>query len=66
MLARWELLDYVARRYGKLEDVFDLDAQKLQLARQGRIDINSLEQNRERFASRIASLIQVRLTVTSR
>jgi endonuclease G, mitochondrial len=54
MLTRWTVLDYVAHRYGKLEEVFEQDEKRLQLARDGVIKTASLESNPDRIARRMA------------
>lgn len=54
MLTPRYVLKHVAQRYGKLEPIFDVDAQKLDLLRKGQINITSLDNDRDRVRLRLA------------
>lgn len=54
MISQWNVLQYVADRYGKIEPVFDLAEQKVDLMREGKINILTLEENPTRIQNRLA------------
>lgn len=54
MISRWNVLKYVADRYGKIAPVFDLAERKVELMREGKIQLLSLEENPERVQNRLA------------
>jgi endonuclease G len=54
MISRWNVLQYVADRYGKIEPVFNLAEQKIELMREGKINILTLEENPTRIQNRLA------------
>lgn len=54
MLTPRYVVDYVANRYGKLEPILFKEAEKLQLVKDGKLDITDLESDRERVKLRVA------------
>ena len=54
MLTNWTVLNYLASRYGKLDAIIAQDEERLKLARDGVIKIESLETNPVRYAQRQA------------
>jgi endonuclease G, mitochondrial len=54
MLTKWTVLNYLANRYGKLDSIIAQDEERLKLARDGVIKIESLETNPVRYAQRQA------------
>jgi endonuclease G len=54
MISRWEVVKSVAKRYGKLEEIFDDAERKLEQVRSGQLAISNLEDNEDRLKMRIA------------
>jgi endonuclease G, mitochondrial len=54
MIPYWKVIEEVAHRYGKLEDVFDEAHEKLELVRSGKIPFIDLETNEDRVQKRLA------------
>ena len=48
------VVNHVAARYGKLEDIILKEEEKLELVRDGYIDLTDLESDRERVRLRVA------------
>ncbi len=54
MIPHWKVIESVAARYGDHEDSFVNDKEKLELAREGKMNITQLESNQERVRMRMA------------
>jgi endonuclease G, mitochondrial len=54
MIPHWKVINAIAEHYGKHEDDFDKDKEKLEQAREGKIKFTDLESNPDRIRLRMA------------
>lgn len=54
MALNWDVLQYVANRYGKVQEVFDNAKERLKEVKEGKKPLTELEDNKERVALRVA------------
>ena len=54
MIANWDVLNYVANRYGKIEPVFDKALNDLSLVKNKQLSISNFETDKDRLTLRLA------------